>query len=218
MFEIATMVTVFSVSACFVLLVFQANPDWGAVAQGFVPKPKILLDKEALFIAMACVGGIYNFIKAFYIATVMPHNLYLHSHISKFRSLVDRSPSSPERGRQSHSPRFVDTIEFEDEALVAPDELTPLYPKRFSKRDLELIWKSIVYSNIDSVFALSVAFCINSSILVLAGSLFFGDSVADLFDAHHLIKEILGPLAGFVFAIALLLSGQSSTITGTNSL
>jgi NRAMP (natural resistance-associated macrophage protein)-like metal ion transporter len=147
----------------------------------------------------------------------MPHNLYLHSHISKFRSLVDRSPSSPEQrcsDSLTSNPRFIDTID-RDGIIATPDETTHLIPsKLFTKMDMDLIWTSIVYSNIDSILALSIAFCVNCAILVVAGSLFYGDSVADLFDAHRLIKEVLGPFAAFLFAIALLLTGQSSTITG----
>lgn len=146
----------------------------------------------------------------------MPHNLYLHSHISKFRSLVERSPMSPERcASPSHGPHFVDTIDEDCEQLITtPDESSHLIPKLFSRIDMDLIWTSILYSNIDSCIALSIAFCVNCAILVLAGTLFFGSSVADLFDAYDLLKETLGTFAAIVFAIALLLSGQSSTITG----
>src|SRR6185295_1063584 len=107
-------------------------------------------------------------------ATVMPHNLYLHSSIVQTRAF--------ERNEDG---------------------------KRMAIR----------YATLDSTVALLCAFFINGAILVLSAAAFHGtkhESVADISDAYNLLAPVLGvPMAGIVFAIALLASGQNSTLTGT---
>jgi manganese transport protein len=116
-------------------------------------------------------------------ATVMPHNLYLHSALVQSRKLQSDEPS---------------------------------------------IRKAIKFNTIDSVVALSLAFFVNAAILVLAAMVFFGQDEAKLVAgttidpgdwiriAYETLTPLLGPAAAsMLFAIALLASGQSSTITGT---
>ncbi|MDE1950044.1 MAG: Nramp family divalent metal transporter [Burkholderiales bacterium] len=149
---------VFTIGACMGIEILLAQPDWGQVAGGLVPQ----LDRRSLFVAIGIIG-----------ATVMPHNLYLHS------SLVQT--------------RRIDT----------------------STRGLR---EAIRYNFIDTALALNIAFVINAAILVLSASTFFtrGIVVTDLAQAHELLTPLLGTtLAASAFAIALLASGQSSTITGT---
>jgi manganese transport protein len=145
----------------FFIEIFLAAPDIGAVVQGFKPA---LPDSYALYIAIGIIG-----------ATVMPHNLYLHSSLIQTRK-IDR----------------------QDKGSI----------RRFLK-----------FSVIDSAIALNIAFLVNASILVLAGSVFFAHKfygVADIRDAHKLLSPLLGSkLAPILFAVALIASGQSSTITGT---
>ncbi|RZK57927.1 MAG: divalent metal cation transporter, partial [Hymenobacter sp.] len=78
---------------------------------------------------------------------------------------------------------------------------------------------AIKFATIDSTVALFLAFFINAAILVTAAAAFHGkghDDVADIADAHSLLTPVLGAgAASVVFAIALLASGQSSTLTGT---
>ena len=116
-----------------------------------------------LYIAIGIIG-----------ATVMPHNLYLHSAIAQTRRVGDDVPSRRE---------------------------------------------AIRYGTIDSTTALFIAFLINGAILVIASATFHGsghDSVADIGDAYKLLSPLLGTsFASLLFAIALLASGQNSTITGT---
>ncbi|CAO3635811.1 unnamed protein product [Cunninghamella echinulata] len=76
------------------------------------------------------------------------------------------------------------------------------------------------YSFIDLLVALSFAFFINSAILIVAASNFHQENstvkeMSDLFDAHELLKQYIGPSAALIFAIALLCAGQSSTLTAT---
>lgn len=63
-----------TIGACFVIEVFLAKPDWGGIASGFVPR----LEPGALYIAIGMIG-----------ATVMPHNLYLHSSLVQTREIAD---------------------------------------------------------------------------------------------------------------------------------
>ena len=78
---------------------------------------------------------------------------------------------------------------------------------------------AIRYANFDSTFALCAAFFVNAAILVLAAAIFHGtghQDVADINVAYQLLTPLLGTsAAAFVFAIALLASGQNSTLTGT---
>jgi manganese transport protein len=149
-----------TIGVAFLIEIFLGQPDWGGIVRGFVPS---LPDATALYISIGILG-----------ATVMPHNLYLHSSLVQTRKI----------GRKS-----------------------------------EDIWDHIRWNNIDTTVALNLAFFINAAILVMAASVFHRNGyfqVAEIQDAYHLLEPILGAaIAPIAFAIALLASGQSSTITGT---
>ena len=151
------------IAGCFVFELFIARPEPGAVLGGLIPTGTILRDPGMLYIAMGILG-----------ATVMPHNLYLHSSIVQTR-------------------RF--------EATHA------------GKRE------AVRFAFLDSTIALSFAFFINASILILAAATFHRaghTSVAEIQDAYRLLTPLLGVgAASTIFALALLASGQNSTITGT---
>ncbi len=151
------------IAGCFAFELFLAGPDWGGVAAGLVPSTSIITDPARLYIAIGILG-----------ATVMPHNLYLHSSI-------------------------VQTRAFDCGAA--------------GKRD------AIKMATIDSTVALFFALFINASILILAAATFHvagRTDVADIEDAHRLLAPMLGMgAASVVFAVALLASGQNSTVTGT---
>ncbi len=151
------------VGACFAVELFLSRPDAGEVARGLVPSTQILSNPAMLYIAIAILG-----------ATVMPHNLYLHSSIVQTRHFGD---------------------------------------------DIESRREAIRFSTFDSTIALLFAFFINGAILVLSAATFHFSGyhgVADIADAHHLLAPLLGTTAASVlFAVALLASGQNSTITGT---
>src|SRR5262245_34845430 len=177
--EAFIVVLVATIGVCFAIELLLSKPSIAAILSGFVPRdpsgrptlfghsPKGLtvlgLDGESLYIAMGILG-----------ATVMPHNLYLHSSLVQSRA-VERS------------------VEGRREAC---------------RMNL-----------VDSVVALNCAFFVNAAILVLAGAVFHQGGhteVARLEDAHRLLAPLLGTsLASVLFAVALLCSGQSSTITGT---
>lgn len=157
--EAIVLVLVGTIAVCFAYNIFLSKPDVGAIVRGtLVPS---MPGGEALLVSLGILG-----------ATVMPHNLYLHSSIVQTRR----------HGLSSAG-----------------------------KRD------AIRYNTIDTVVALGSAFFVNAAILVLAAAVFHGKGVVvdELGQAHELLKPALGGAAATCFAVALLASGQSSTITGT---
>jgi manganese transport protein len=147
------------VTGCFLAELFMANrPAWSQLAAGIIPR----VDRQSLYVAIGILG-----------ATVMPHNLYLHSALVQTRQL----------GR---------TVAARREACR--------------------------YNFFDSVFALNGALIVNAAILVLAATVFFnrGIVVTQIEQAQLMLTPLLGTAAaGVLFAVALLASGQSSTLTGT---
>jgi manganese transport protein len=162
---LVTVLDVFLILALqrFAFELFWARPDWGAAAAGLVPSPEIMRNPAMLYIAIGILG-----------ATVMPHNLYLHSSIVQTRAYGD------------------------DEA---------------NRHD------ALKMATIDSTVALGLAFFINAAILMLAAAAFHSAGrfeVAEIEDAHRLLAPMLGVgAASVLFAVALLASGQNSTVTGT---
>ncbi|WP_374626106.1 Nramp family divalent metal transporter [Pandoraea sp.] len=160
---------------CFVAQVAMVPPDWHAVAAGLVPGVPSHDRHDALVLALGIVG-----------ATIMPHNLYLHSSVVQTRRVVGGERGKRgERGERGKHSEVRDTL-----ALV----------------------------RIDTGVSLAIAMCVNAAILILAGSLFHTSgqtNVTDIEQAYRLITPIAGSAAAFLFGIALLASGQSSTLTGT---
>jgi manganese transport protein len=144
----------------FVAELFFAQPSLTGIAAGIIPH---IENSDALKIAIGIIG-----------ATVMPHNLYLHSSLVQTR--------------------------------------------KFERTEKE-IKKAIRYNVIDSAVALNAALFVNAAILILAAASFHANGytqVEDIKEAHKLLMPLLGTvLAPILFAVALLASGQSSTITGT---
>ncbi len=154
---------IFTIFTCFLYEIIASHPDWLGLAAGLVPQPQVVSNPAMLYVAIGILG-----------ATVMPHNLYLHSAIVQVRQI-----EPTEAGRRS----------------------------------------AIKFATLDSTVALGLAFFVNAAILVTAAAAFHGkgyDDVADIADAHKLLTPVLGAgAASVVFAVALLASGQSSTLTGT---
>ena len=154
---------ILTVGACFGYELLVSHPHWLSVAAGFKPRLEIISHPGMFYIAIGILG-----------ATVMPHNLYLHSSIAQTRSF--------ERNDEGRS-------------------------------------MAVRYGTLDSTAALLGALFINAAILVLSAAAFHGtlhQNVADIGDAYRLLGPALGTtLASILFAVALLASGQNSTITGT---
>jgi manganese transport protein len=152
-----------TIGACFAIELIFSKPSLGGVLAGFIPGPHIVTHQDMLYVAIGIIG-----------ATVMPHNLYLHSSI-------------------------VQTRKFEH----TPD----------GRRE------AVKFATIDSSAALMFALFINAAILILAAAAFHWSGhqdVAEIQDAYKLLSPLLGTgLASVLFAVALLASGQNSTLTGT---
>jgi len=158
---VISLITVIAV--CFGLELFFSRPDWGGVARGFIPDREIVANPAMLYIALGILG-----------ATVMPHNLYLHSSIVQTRK-YDETP----HGRKM----------------------------------------AVKFATIDSTVALMFALFVNAAILILSAAAFHSTGhteVAEIQDAYRLLDPLLGTgIASVLFAVALLASGQNSTLTGT---
>jgi len=153
----------FVILACFAFEVIRSKPDIFPMLSGLIPRAEVVFNPSMLYIAIGILG-----------ATVMPHNLYLHSSIVQTRN----------------------------------------YPRTVAGKK-----KAIKFATIDSTASLLIAFFINAAILIVAAASFHTSGhqdVADIMDAHKLLAPLLGTtLASTLFAVALLASGQNSTLTGT---
>jgi manganese transport protein len=160
--EALVITLVATVGVCFLFEIIMSNPPIGGVLRGFIPTTQIITNPSMLYVAVGILG-----------ATVMPHNLYLHSSIVQTR-------------------KYEETTEGKKEAVK--------------------------FAFIDSTIALSFALFINAAILIVAAATFHtsGHSdVAEIQDAYKLLTPLLGAGASTMFALALLASGQNSTLTGT---
>lgn len=148
---------------CFTYEIIISQPSVAGIMKGLIPTTQIVTDPSMLYVSIGILG-----------ATVMPHNLYLHSSIVQTRAIG---------------------------------------PEVSDKKS------AIKFATIDSTASLLIAFFINASILILAAAAFHNtgyNHVADINDAYKLLDPVLGvKFAGIFFAIALLASGQNSTLTGT---
>lgn len=151
------------IGASFLLELIFSRPDYAEVFKGLVPTSQIVTDPGMLFIAIGIIG-----------ATVMPHNLYLHSSIIQTRKYEQNT-----EGRR----------------------------------------EAIRFAALDTTTALTLAFFINAAILIVSAATFYTrgqHDVAEIQDAYKLLSPTLGVgMASTVFALALLASGQNSTLTGT---
>lgn len=154
---------IFVIFLCFFYEIVISKPDIFPLLYGLLPQKEVVTNPSALYIAIGILG-----------ATVMPHNLYLHSSIVQTRNY---------------------------------------------KRTNEGKKEAIKFATIDSTLSLFIAFFINAAILILSAATFHhtgNHDVAEISEAYQLLTPILGSsVAGIVFAVALLASGQNSTLTGT---
>ena len=161
--EILVILLIVTIIGCFGLEILFSQPGIMPLLQGFVPSGQIIGNQEMLYIAVGILG-----------ATVMPHNLYLHSSIVQTRKF-----------RQTN----------------------------IGKKE------AIKFSTIDSTIALGLAFFVNAAILILSASTFYISGhthVSEIDTAYKLLSPLVGVvIASTLFALALLASGQNSTITAT---
>jgi manganese transport protein len=163
--EAFVIVLVSVVAGCLGFELLLSQPHVGDVLRGYLPSARVLQEPGMLYVAIGILG-----------ATVMPHNLYLHSSLVQTRAYAEDDAGRREAVRQS---------------------------------------------TLDLVLSLALAMVVNSALLILAASTFHVaglTQVAELEDAHRLLTPLLGTAgAATLFAVALLASGQSATLTGTLS-
>ncbi len=161
--EALVLALITTIAGCFLFEIVISGPSLPGIAAGFVPHASLLKDGDQLYIAMGILG-----------ATVMPHNLYLHSSIVQTRAYDET-----DQGRRM----------------------------------------AVRFAFLDSTIALTLALFINGAILVVAAATFHTSGhaeVAEIQEAYRLLTPLLGVVgASAVFAVALLASGQNSTLTGT---
>ncbi|PYJ59614.1 MAG: divalent metal cation transporter [Verrucomicrobia bacterium] len=161
--EALVVTLILTIGGCFLMEIIFSRPNVAEVFGGFAPKFEIIRNTQMLYVAIGILG-----------ATVMPHNLYLHSSIVQTRKYEQNAEGKGE---------------------------------------------AIKFATLDSTTALMFALFINAAILVVAAATFHtrGEhNVAEIQDAYKLLSPMLGvPVASALFAIALLASGQNSTLTGT---
>ena len=161
--EALVVTLILTIGFCFLAEIIFSRPNLGGVLAGFVPKFEVIKNKDMLYLAIGILG-----------ATVMPHNLYLHSSIVQTRKYEQNSEGKTE---------------------------------------------AIKFATLDSSAALMFALIINAAILIVSAATFHTtghQEVAEIQDAYKLLSPTLGvTIAGTIFAVALLASGQNSTLTGT---
>ena len=161
--EALVVTLILTIGGCFLAEIIFSRPDIRAVMGGFVPRFEIITNPSMLYVAIGILG-----------ATVMPHNLYLHSSIVQTR-------------------KYEQNVEGKTEAIK--------------------------FATIDSTVALMFALFINAAILIVSAATFHTrgqHEVAEIQNAYQLLSPTLGvTVASALFAVALLASGQNSTLTGT---
>lgn len=177
--EIIVMVLMSVIGICFFIQMAIVKPSISKIAYGFIPTDfAIFREKEALFAAIGIIG-----------ATVMPHNLYLHS------AIVQQSQGAVRR-------IAIDSID-----IIDTDD-----------SDTEPLVKQVAFATADTMIALILALLVNAAILIVAAAAFHerGErSVRHIEEAAELMRQWLGPASYLLFALALLAAGQSSAVTGT---
>src|SRR5437762_10605833 len=161
--EALVVTLILTIGGCFLAEIIFSRPNVAEVLAGFVPRFEIIKNTEMLYVAIGILG-----------ATVMPHNLYLHSSIVQTRKYEQNAEGKAE---------------------------------------------AIKFATIDSTVALMFALFINAAILIVSAATFHTrgqNDVEEIQHAYKLLSPSLGvPVASALFAIALLASGQNSTLTGT---
>ncbi len=161
--EALVITLILTIGFCFLAEIIFSKPEWKHVLAGFIPQAEIIKNPQMLYLAIGILG-----------ATVMPHNLYLHSSIVQTRKYEQNPEGKAE---------------------------------------------AIKFATLDSTGALMFALFINAAILIVSAATFHTrgqNDVAEIQDAYKLLSPTLGvTVASVIFAVALLASGQNSTLTGT---
>ncbi|KAJ3882367.1 natural resistance-associated macrophage protein [Lentinula edodes] len=221
-FELIIMTLVFAVFACFIVLLLRVHPRWAGVFLGYIPDKKLFQSHpNALYAAVGILG-----------ATIMPHALFLGSFLATQDREAFHKPTPanlPEPSNRKKLKRNTKTY-FMDLFRITPAERAAAakdYRSRYGVREnnsLSFVKQHLNHIVIDVCSSILVfAVPINSAILILSATVFsdqlaskgMGGVTIGLFDAHALIHARIGSGSAFLFALALVVAGQSSSITAT---
>ncbi|KAI7907636.1 natural resistance-associated macrophage protein-domain-containing protein [Cokeromyces recurvatus] len=248
-FEMFVMMLVAAVGICFVIELAFSDIVAVDVFKGYLPSKEIFTEPEALYVAIGIIG-----------ATVMPHNLYLHSFIVQARCrewrlqrprvvnngerwiiknnpfydskepIIEQQtiptptllppPPSPEKKSNGSSVQVV-SIRIEEDTSSCLARTGGIHFEQLKAYLNTSVKRNLHYGFMDLIVALTFAFFVNCAILIVASANFYygpddrQHQVQDLFSAHALLMQYLGPPAAVTFALALLCAGQSSTLTAT---
>jgi len=229
LFELIIATLVFAVLVCMAIIIGKTTVQWGTAFDGFVPSKEIFAD-GALYTSVGILG-----------ATVMPHSLFLGSHLAT-QDRVAGAPLKTVSTTTSSAFSFSLRSETRLQQAVrrslrsfgtycaslfrAESSNAPALPASHAEKEnnsYAFVAAHLYHAMVDIVVCLlGFAVIINSMILILASAVFFyqsgeygNESPASLFDAHALIQSTIGKGAALLFALALLAAGQSASIVAT---
>ncbi|KAM6498889.1 Natural resistance-associated macrophage domain containing protein [Amanita muscaria] len=231
MFELLIAGLVLAVLLCVAIIISKVNVNWSDAFLGFVPS-KYIFKSSALYTSVGIIG-----------ATVMPHSLFLGSNLAtqdrisyrithkddRIEVYTASNANSPGRYRNGLLPSLVNYVKTSFRNAVRAPDVNNYFTtaKRHSEHEnnhLGFVLAHVYHGIADIVICLlGFAVVINALILILAGAVFYyGSDIArqtggpaSLFDAYALIGKFVGKGAATLFAIALLASGQSSSLIAT---
>ncbi|KAL0952124.1 hypothetical protein HGRIS_008752 [Hohenbuehelia grisea] len=233
MFEFLIAGLVFAVLICMAIIISKVDVHWAHAFEGYVPSKYIFAD-GGLYVSVGILG-----------ATVMPHSLFLGSALATQDRVAFRAAPAPAASEKLSSSETLSsedsssrlTKSFPRHYLrrvweyvaawfrMPPRDKTVSPPKSHAEREnnsLPFVKAHLYHGIFDIVSSLlGFAVLINSFILILAAAVFFkghdsaSSAPASLFDAYDLIRDVVGKAAAFMFALALLAAGQSSSIIAT---
>lgn len=215
LFELVIIILVVIVFTCFILLLVKVHPNWPQVFLGFVPSSGLLqTNPNAVYTAIGIVG-----------ATVMPHGLFLGSNLATQDRVSQPSQPLPipaDARRPSFFQRlgrfWRNIIYFSPSGRDDEKDYTSRHGFR-QNNSIEFIRAHLGYGTVDLILSLlGLAVPINSAILILAAAMFYSSGNNDsigLVTMHTLILQSLGTAAALMFALALICSGQTASVTAT---
>ncbi|KAH9463874.1 hypothetical protein Pst134EA_015954 [Puccinia striiformis f. sp. tritici] len=220
-FELFVALLIFIVMIFFVILLVSVKPEWGKTFEGFIPNRRMIVN-GGLYVSVSLIG-----------ATVMPHSIFLGSKVAipeRLRDIpVQPGHPLPQNSGSLHLGEM-------DKAVVTGRGI-PVKSLDIESRlenevhrleatvvSVERTKTHLAHASFDIVASLlTLALPVNASILIVAAATFYygsdtdgkkGESL-DLESAYELLGSQVGPIAGYLFAIALLIAGQAASITVT---
>jgi NRAMP (natural resistance-associated macrophage protein)-like metal ion transporter len=206
--EFGSIFCVVVTAICVFVIVSKSDIVWGDLLLGMVPST-VLFSPKLLYASASLLG-----------ATLMPHNLYLHSYVVKlqrsmYRTLPYTDDQSVENILQAERDTDISVQLLPNEPEIVSIDEPRLIGQTISSDFMQHIIKRNTFK---TLIALIVATLINSSILIISSANFYQDgkdNVAGLEDAFMLLKGSLGNLAAYNFAVGLFAASISSAVTGT---